>query len=146
MGLRVDEGLEIPDEDLSWSAARSAGPGGQNVNKVSTRVTVVFDLAGSRVLDEAQKALIAERLATRIDKAGGLHVVAQRHRTQSRNRDAAFERLAELLREALHVDPPRRETRPTRSSREERLEGKRRRADAKRGRSEGRRASHGDDD
>ena len=133
MGLRVDEGLEIPDEELSWSAARSAGPGGQNVNKVSTRVTVVFDLAGSRVLDEARKALIAER-------------VAQRHRTQSRNRDAAFERLAELLREALHVDPPRRETRPTRSSREERLDGKRRRADAKRGRAEGRRVARRDDD
>jgi len=82
----VSDTLEIPDSELSFVTSRSSGPGGQNVNKVDTRVTLLFDVAQSPSLSEAQRALLLERLPGRINKEGVMRVVSQRHRTQSANR------------------------------------------------------------
>jgi len=84
--VRIADGLEIPDDELSFVTSRSGGPGGQNVNKLETRVTVRFDLAQSPSLSDEQRARIAERLATRVTRGGFLQVTSQRHRTQAANR------------------------------------------------------------
>ncbi len=132
MPLRIDDDLSLPDEELSWTASRAGGPGGQNVNKVATRVTVLFDVGASPSLDDTRRARILERLRTRIARDGVLRVVSQKHRTQPQNREAAFARLAELLREALAEDAPRVATRPTKASRERRRTEKEKRARLKR--------------
>jgi ribosome-associated protein len=131
-GVLIDERLVIPFAELGFETSRSSGPGGQNVNKVETRVTLTFPVLTSPSLDEQQRARIGERLATRISRAGVLRVSAQLHRSQSANRDEALRRFAELLRDALAEDPPRRPTRPPAASRRRRLQGKRRRSDLKR--------------
>ncbi len=135
MAIRVSDDLTIPEEDLTYTFSRSAGPGGQNVNKVSSRVTLWFDLEGSAALSSVQKDRIRERLSTRITRDGRLHVSSQRHRSQSSNREAALMRLGELLREALAEAPSRRPTRPSRRARQARLEEKRHRSRLKRRRS-----------
>ncbi len=127
--------LSIDDNEVSFSASRSAGPGGQNVNKVATRVTLRFDVAASASLDDDSRQRILDHLATRIDKNGVLAVRSQRHRTQAANRRAAQERFVELLREALETSPERQPTRVPRRARERRLIDKRRRAEIKQGRS-----------
>ena len=104
--------LEIPETEVSFATSRSSGPGGQNVNKVESRVTLLFDLAASPSLSDEQRRRVASRLATRINKAGVLRVVAQQHRTQAANREAALARFADLLAGALRPRPPRRQTRP----------------------------------
>ncbi|HYL04722.1 MAG TPA: alternative ribosome rescue aminoacyl-tRNA hydrolase ArfB [Thermoanaerobaculia bacterium] len=131
--IQVDDSFAIPEEELSFATSRSGGPGGQNVNKLETRVTVRLDLA-SPSLDEPLRARIRERLATRISRAGVLAVTSQRHRTQAANREAAVARLVELLRDALAEQAPRRPTRPGRAARARRLEAKRRQARRKRDR------------
>ena len=131
--IQVDDRLAIPDDELTFVTSRSGGPGGQNVNKLETRVTVRFDLA-SPSLDEARRGRLRERLATRISRAGVLQVTSQRHRTQAANRDAAQERLVELLREALADDPPRRPTRTPRAAKARRLQAKRLHSERKRSR------------
>ena len=87
----IRQDLEIDDSELVFTASRSAGPGGQNVNKVNTRVTLSLDLEASEALNEAQKAKVRERLATRINKSGVLSVSSQKERTQAANRRAATE-------------------------------------------------------
>jgi ribosome-associated protein len=133
--LQITEYLSLPEEDLAWTASRSSGPGGQNVNKVNSRVTLRFDLAGTAALSPEQKARIATRLASRLGRDGVLRVTAQRHRTQPANLEAARDRLAELLREALTEAAPRVDTRPTFASRRERIDDKTRRGRIKRERS-----------
>jgi ribosome-associated protein len=126
--LQISPTLSIPERELSYRTSTSSGPGGQNVNKVETRVTVLFDLAGSETLDDDQKRLVRARLASRIDKRGLLRVVSQKHRFQAANRAAARERLALLLAAALAREPERRPTRQPESARRRRLEDKRRRS------------------
>ena len=111
--------------------SRSGGPGGQNVNKLNTRVTVLFDVAGSPSLSDEQKQRILSRLSTRIDKHGVLHVVSQKHRSQEANRQAAVERLQELLREALKPEPIRKKTRTPAAARERRIREKKHRGEIK---------------
>jgi len=113
---------------------RSAGPGGQNVNKVSTRVTLLFDFQHCAAFTDTQKQQLHRRLATRLSRDGRLRIVSQRARTQSANRALAEDRLLELLRETLKTRKIRRPTRPTAASRTRRLDAKRRRGEAKRSR------------
>ena len=135
--IAILPGLEIPDGDLEFVASRSGGPGGQNVNKVSSRVTLRFDLARTAVLSEEQRSRIRARLASRINKDGVLQVTSQVTRSQDLNREDAIARFAELLRSALHQDKKRVATRVTRTAKEQRLEEKRKRTNVKQSRSKG---------
>jgi ribosome-associated protein len=125
----------IDPAELQFAYARSSGPGGQHVNRVETRVTLLFDVESSPSLTENQKRRILTRLAGRINREGVLRVVSQRHRTREANRRAALERFAELITEALKVQRPRRKTRVPKGAKKRRLESKRRRSDLKRQRS-----------
>ena len=124
----------LPWIELRFS--RSPGPGGQNVNKVSTRVTLLFDFAACPDLTDVQKTRIRNRLATRLSRDGRLRVIRHRERTQVRNRAAAETHLVELLTEATHKRKTRRPTRRTVASQRRRLDAKRRRGAAKRQRQE----------
>lgn len=128
------EGLSIPVSDLSFETARSSGPGGQHVNKTETKVTLVFDLDGSPVLSEEQKAVVHEQLASRISKEGALRISSQSSRSQRANREDAIERFAALLRDALTPKPDRKPTRTPPKAKRERLDAKKRQADKKRSR------------
>ncbi len=132
--LQVTDRLVLPPSELSWRFSRSSGPGGQSVNTSDSRAELSFDVAASTVLDEPTRQRLLFRLRGRLVR-GVLTVVAQDERSQLQNREAAERRLAQLLREALAPPPPpRRPTRPTRGSKERRLEDKRRRSQLKRDR------------
>ena len=131
--LEVGARRPIPVSELQFRFTRSGGPGGQHVNTSSTRVELVFDLAGSPTLTESERTRARRRLRTRLDGEGRLRVVAQDERSQRRNRQLATERFCALMRDALAPPPPpRRPSKPTRASTEERLERKRRDAVRKR--------------
>ncbi len=130
--LEVRRDLVIPGAELHESASRSGGPGGQHVNKTSTRVTLRWNVAASGCLTSAKRARLRRGLARRLTRHADLVVHARRHRSRSRNRELARERLAELVRDALAVRRPRRPTRPTRASHERLLAAKKRRAAVKR--------------
>ncbi len=121
----VADDLVIPDREVRFTFTRSGGPGGQNVNKVNTRVTLLFEPESSSVLTTDQVELIKQRLASRIGADGVLRVVSQQSRSQSANREAARQRLARILADALYERPERRDTSPPRSVTRRRLEEKR---------------------
>jgi ribosome-associated protein len=128
--LRIARDLSIDESDLDISFVRASGPGGQNVNKLSTAVQLRFDTRQITLPDDAATRL--SRLAgQRMTKDGVIVIHAQRFRTQERNRSDAIDRLVELLREAMIRPVPRRPTRPTLGSKKRRLEGKKRRGDVK---------------
>ncbi len=129
---KTGRGTLIAEEELIFKFSRGGGPGGQNVNKVNTRVTVLFDAANSGSFSDEQKERMLRRLASRADKDG----VSQQYRTQKANRDAAVERLEELLRGALKKKKMRKKTRVPASARRERLEKKKRRGFLKKQRAE----------
>lgn len=130
--MRITSDIDIPESELSFTFSTSSGPGGQYVNKVSTRATLHFDVAATESLSEQQKGLVMRRLRTRITKDGILRVVSQRHRSQRANREAARERFVELLRDALHETPPRKRTAKPRGAIERRLLDKKHRSRLKR--------------
>ncbi|GAA5132726.1 alternative ribosome rescue aminoacyl-tRNA hydrolase ArfB [Pseudonocardia adelaidensis] len=125
-------GVVLPGRELHWRFSRASGPGGQGVNTTDSRVELSFDLARSPSLPERLRELAVRRLGGRLVD-GVLTVVAAEHRSQLRNREAARERLAATLRDAMHPDPPkRRSTRPTGGSVRRRLDAKSRRGALKR--------------
>jgi ribosome-associated protein len=130
--VRVTEYLEIPDEELAFATSRSSGPGGQNINKVNTRVTLLWSMEESASLSEQQRELLRRRLSGRINRSGVLRVVSQRHRTQLANREAVVQRFGDLLREALTEAPERVAVEVPEQVNERRLEEKRRRGRLKR--------------
>jgi len=123
----INDQLSIPEDELTYTASRSGGPGGQNVNKVSSRVTLTFDVLQSASLSDLQRQRISNRLSTRINKEGVLRVVSQKTRSQEMNREDATARFADLLRSALAVNPVRKETRVPKAARARRLEEKKKR-------------------
>ncbi|MEZ3158065.1 alternative ribosome rescue aminoacyl-tRNA hydrolase ArfB [Microbacterium sp. BWR-S6Y] len=130
--VRVTAALVIPASELSWRFSRSSGPGGQGVNTADSRVELMWDAAASAVLSDVQRERIVDRLDGRLVD-GVLTIAASEHRNQLRNRDAARARLAALVAEAVRPPaPPRRATKPTRGSKERRLQAKQRRTDVKR--------------
>ena len=123
--------LSLDPGEIDIGFIRSSGPGGQNVNKVSTAAQLRFDLRGSPSLPEGMKNRAARLAGSRLTNDGVIVISADRHRTQALNRDDAIERLLELLKEAAVPPKPRRATRPTLASKQRRLEGKSQRSGVK---------------
>jgi ribosome-associated protein len=126
MPLEITPDLTLPDSDLSVSFVRASGPGGQNVNKVASAVQLRFDLAGTAALEERVKMRVRALAGRRVTDDGAVLIIARNHRTQEQNRREAHERLADLVRRALVEPKTRKPTRPTRASKERRLDSKNR--------------------
>jgi ribosome-associated protein len=133
--LHVRRGLDLPLSEITWRATTSGGPGGQHANRTLSRVEVEFDVGASSVLGPRQRQRLLDRVGPVVRAS------AAETRSQARNRQLALERLAARIDAALRVEPPRRPTRPTKSSQVRRVEAKRRRSEVKR-----RRRRPGDDD
>src|SRR6478736_6087739 len=133
--LQVTPAIQIPDTELTETFVRASGPGGQNVNKVASAVELRFDVAHSAVLPEPLRARLLARRDRRLTADGVLVIQANRFRDQGRNRADARERLAEIIRAALHVPKKRVATKPTRASKERRIASKKKRAQHKQTRS-----------
>jgi ribosome-associated protein len=130
--IRITDQLSIPEDEFKFTASRSRGPGGQHVNKASTRVTLRFDLTNSPSLSPEEKQLLQERLPTRISKQGVLRVVSQKTRSQAANRKAALERFVELLQQGLELRPERKQLKIPSVVREKRIADKKHRGHLKR--------------
>lgn len=124
MSLEINPDVVIPDADLSFAFIRASGPGGQNVNKVSSAVQLRFDMAGTTSLSDAVKNRLRALAGRRLTDDGAILITARNQRSQDHNRREALERLAEMIRKALIAPKARKATKPTRASRERRLEGK----------------------
>ncbi len=129
--IEIGKGNFISEDELIFKASRSSGPGGQNVNKLNTRITLLFDVAHCESLSDEQKQRILKRLKTRADKNGVIRVVSQKFRTQSANRKEAVERFQKLLRDALQTKSERKKTKITYAAKQRRLNAKRQRSQLK---------------
>ena len=133
--IEIKDNILINDNELVFKVSRSSGPGGQNINKLNTRVTLLFDVANCESLSNQQKQRILSSLASRADKNGVLRIVSQKFRTQRANRRAAIERLQQLLTDALKTKPVRKKSKVPYAVKQRRLEEKRRRSMLKQQRS-----------
>ena len=129
--IRVTPHIEIDEREIEEQFVRASGPGGQNVNKLSTAVQLRFDVRHSRSLPPDVQARLERLAGARLTRDGVLVIIAQRYRTQARNREDALERLIELIRQAAVAPVKRRPTKPTKASRERRIESKKRRSGIK---------------
>jgi ribosome-associated protein len=129
--IRVNAQIELNEREIQEDFVRASGPGGQNVNKVSTAVQIRFDVAHSPSLPDPVRARLVALAGRRLTQDGVLIIEAERYRSQRRNRDDALERLFALIREACEVETPRRPTRPTLASKKRRLDSKQRRGETK---------------
>ena len=129
--IRITDSLSIDEDDILWTFSRASGPGGQNVNKVSTAVQMRFDLHNSPSLTEAQKTRLTKLAGSRMTLDGVILITAVRFRTQERNRADAMERLQAMVDKAMVAPTYRVPTRPTKASRERRLVAKSKRGDIK---------------
>lgn len=132
--LSISSHLVIPLAELQFRTSRSGGPGGQNVNKLETRVELLFDLAHSPCLTDEQRGVLLKRLNSKLDSDGVLRVVAQESRSQWKNKREAIEKFAKLLRAALKPVRKRVATSPTRMAKEKRIQSKKLRGERKRAR------------
>lgn len=135
--IKVNRNLELDENEIDFAFVRSSGPGGQNVNKVSTAVQLRFDVLKSPSLPEAVKERLAHLAGSRMTAEGVLILEGRQHRTQEQNKAAVTERLLSLIRKAAEKPRVRKPTRPSAAARARRLEEKRRRSDIKRKRSSG---------
>jgi ribosome-associated protein len=133
--IEIPGDIFINEDDLVFKTSRSSGPGGQNINKLNTRVTLLFDVANCGSFSDTQKQRILARLASRADKNGVLRIVSQKFRTQGANRRAVVERLQQLLIDVLKTKPVRKKSKVPYAAKQRRLEEKRRRSMLKRQRS-----------
>ena len=129
--IRVTGKVSIDEREIDESFVRASGPGGQNVNKLSTAVQLRFDVRASPSLPPDVRARLERLAGSRLTRDGVIVITAQRHRTQARNRQDAHDRLIDLIRRAATPPAPRRPTKPTAGSRERRIESKKRRAKVK---------------
>jgi ribosome-associated protein len=127
----ISHSLKIPINELQFRTSRSGGPGGQNVNKLETRVEVVFDVLNSPSISENLRPRILKNLSSHINSAGELRIVVQDSRSQWQNKQLALERLTALLKSALIVRKKRIGTKPTKTAREDRLRAKKTRSETK---------------
>ena len=134
IALVINDKVEIPLSELVYTASRSSGPGGQHVNTSDTRIQVRWNVKDSSALDETERARLLKMLASRLTEAGDLILAGDSHRSQRRNREDVTQRLAAMVREALIPPKPRRKTRPTRASKEKRLDEKRQKSRTKKDR------------
>jgi ribosome-associated protein len=129
--LEINPQLQIPDTELQWTFARSGGPGGQNVNKVASKAVLRWNLAVSPSLPEEVKTRIRDQQRNRITTEGDLIITSQRYRDQERNKQDCLEKLAGMILRATTIPKPRKASKPSRASRERRLQVKRRRSEIK---------------
>lgn len=129
--LPINDWVTIPTSELSFKFSRSGGKGGQNVNKVETRVELIFNVQTSPSLNDRDRELLLVRLASRLDTKGELHIVAQDSRSQWMNRAIAIERLTDVLRAALKREKKRIATKASRGAKEKRLQSKKKRGEIK---------------
>lgn len=133
--ISITPTLSIPDSEISFLTSRSSGPGGQHVNKSSSKVTLVFDVCNSASLNDYQKKMISSRLARRINSKGELQLSCGEHRSQYRNKEVVVERFAKLMADALKPVRKRRKTKVPYSAKRKRLDSKKKRSEVKKGRS-----------
>ncbi|HUQ82175.1 MAG TPA: alternative ribosome rescue aminoacyl-tRNA hydrolase ArfB [Gemmatimonadaceae bacterium] len=131
-GVRVNESVVIPRDELLARASRAGGAGGQHVNTSSTRIEIVWNVGATRALTEEQRERVLQKLSSRLDGERNVRVVASDRRSQRQNREAAESRLADLVRAALVVPKKRKPTKPSRGAKQARLDSKKRTSEKKR--------------
>ena len=131
-GLRVNDSVVIPRDELSTRASRAGGAGGQHVNTSSTRIELLWNVGTTRALSEEQRERVLQKLSSRLDREQTVRVVASDRRSQRQNRESAEARLADLVRAALVVPKKRRATKPSRAAKQARLDSKKRLSNKKR--------------